>query len=84
MPPHLANEYMKPWERGKGLRALINVCSQPSLGELLAVDLSKIAVPALAMWAIKDRLLSVEAAYRLQKDLSEPVTIEILNNAGHF
>ena len=84
MPIQVINEYMRPWEGKEGLRALINVASQPSLAELLAVDLSKIKAPTLAMWAIKDRLLSIEAAYRLQKDMGGPVTIEILDNAGHF
>jgi pimeloyl-ACP methyl ester carboxylesterase len=84
MPTQLISRYLAPWQGKEGLRAFINVTSQPSLDELLAVDLSKIKVPALAMWAIKDRFLSVEAAYRLRNDLGGPVYIEILDNAGHF
>ena len=84
MPTHIIQEYMAPWRTKEGLRALINVADQPSLAELLAVDLSQIKVPALAMWAIKDRFLSVEAAYRLRDDLGGPVSVEILDNAGHF
>lgn len=84
MPTHIIQQYLEPWRSKEGLRALINVTDQPSLEELLSVDLSKIKVPALALWAIKDRFLSIEAAYRLRKDLGGPVSVEILDNAGHF
>lgn len=76
--------YYEPWKTLEGFKALTKHCSQPSNEEILALDLKKIKVPILVVWALKDPFLPIESAYRLKKDLGGPVRMATIENASHF
>lgn len=78
------NHYMDPWMTREGFRALLKHCNRPSNDETMNADLSKIKVPTLVVWATQDMALPVEAAYRLRRDIAGPVTLETIDDSGHF
>lgn len=80
----IMNHYMDPWMTPEGFKALLKHCNRPSNEETMQADLSRIKVPTLVVWATQDLGLPVEAAYRLQRDIAGPVTVELIEDSGHF
>lgn len=80
----IMQKHMEPFKSFEGFKSLIHHCAIPCNEELLRLDLKKIKVPTLILWALKDRFLPFEAAQRLQKDLGGPVIVDTVANAGHF
>lgn len=83
-PDKVAREYMAPWMGLEGAKALVRVAAGPSETETMALDLSRIKVPALVIWALNDPYLPFEIAERLKRDLGGPVRIATIPECGHF
>lgn len=80
----ILSKYAEPWKTEEGFRALTRVAAGATNKETTEVDLSRINVPALIIWGMKDPFLPFEIAERLSKDLGGSVRIDKIENAGHF